>query len=204
MAVTRSPRVASRARKDGTRRRTYTCKEHMHGAGACSVLPFDADEVERMVLGGLDKLVNAGSWAQALLAGREAERTRLAVVVEEATKEAADCERAIEQLASRYDAAVEAGDQAEIDLAKRAWTERRKTAERAGTRQQAAEDALAGAAEQAIEDDEGARAQMWQALSGDLDAVRSERAALNAALRRWFSDFVLGTEDDGELCTRRS
>jgi hypothetical protein len=56
-------------RKDGTRRRTYTCKEHMHGAGACSVLPFDADEVERMVLGGLDKLlVNAGAWAQALLA----------------------------------------------------------------------------------------------------------------------------------------
>ena len=30
----------SGARKDGSRRRTYTCKEHMHGAGACSVRPF--------------------------------------------------------------------------------------------------------------------------------------------------------------------
>ncbi len=188
-------------RKDGSRHRTYTCKEHMHGAGACSVRPFDADEVERTVLGGLDRLlVNAGVWAQALLAGREAERVRLAAVVEDATKEAADCERAIEQLTERYDVAVEAGDQAEIDLAKRAWIERRKTAERAGVRQRAAEDALAAASDQAVEDDEGARARMWQALSGDLDAVRDERAALNAALRRWFSDFVLRREEDGELC----
>jgi DNA invertase Pin-like site-specific DNA recombinase len=189
----------SGARKDGSRRRTYTCKEHMHGAGACSVRPFDAEEVERTVLGGLDMLlVDAGAWAKALLMGRNAQHARLAAVVDEATREAADCERAIEQLAMRYDAALEAGDQAEIDLTKRAWTERRKTAERAVVRQRAAEDALADAGEQIAEDGEAALAWMWQALSGDLDAVRNERAALNAALRRWFSDFVLSRED-GEL-----
>jgi DNA invertase Pin-like site-specific DNA recombinase len=59
-------------RKDGSRRRVYTCRAHMHGAGACSELPFDAEEVERMVLGGLDRLLGESTaWADALLAGEQ-------------------------------------------------------------------------------------------------------------------------------------
>ncbi len=45
-----------------------------------------------------------------------------------------------------------------------------------------------------VEDAEVALARMWQSLTGDLDAVKHERAALNATLRRWFSHFVLHCE----------
>lgn len=187
------------ARKDGTRRRVYTCQTHMHGAGACDTKPFDAEEVERLVLGGLDGLLaDAGSWADALLAGREAERRRLAAEAEAAATDVVECERQIEQLAGRYDNAVAAGNEAAVELAERAWKTRREAAQRAEVRRQAAEDALAAVAEEPIEDADGALARMWQSLSGDLDAVKGERAALNETLRRYFSDFILRREN-GEL-----
>ena len=186
-------------RKDGSRRRTYVCREHMHSAGACLVRPFDATEVERTVVGGLDKLlIDADSWADALLAGREAEIERLTTFVQEAANEVARCERRIEELTARYDRAQESGDEAEIALAKRAWEKHRKTAARAEIRQRAAEDALVAASAQADGDSEAMRARTWQSLFSDLDAVKQDRAALNQALRRWFSDFVLRRED-GEL-----
>jgi DNA invertase Pin-like site-specific DNA recombinase len=190
---------AAGPRKDGSRKRNYVCQRHMHGAGACSVRPFDAVEVERLVLGSLDKLLeDAGAWAQALLAGREGERARLASVVEDATKEGADCERAIGQLTTRYDAALEAGDEAEVDLARRAWRERSEAAERAALRQRAAEDALA--ADEPEPDAELVLARILSALSGEMGAAKSDVAALNGVLRSWFDRFELGrTTEHGRV-----
>jgi site-specific DNA recombinase len=187
-------------RKDGSRRRTYTCVGHMHGAGACDVRPFDADQVERMVLGGLDGLLgDAGAWADALLAGRAAERARLVAMVEAAERETTECERAIERLIGKYDAAVAVDDAAESDLAKRAWTARRETARRAELRRQAAVNALAAAESEPDGDADVALARMWEALSGELDAVKQETAALNAALRRWFARFELRRNANGSV-----
>jgi DNA invertase Pin-like site-specific DNA recombinase len=187
------------ARKDGSRRRVYTCRRHMHEAGACGSKPFDAIEVEALALGGLDRLlVDAGAWAQALLAGRDAERTRLETVARDAAREAADCGRQIEQLIGRYDAAVAAGDETAIEMAQRAWKARREAAKRAEVCKETAEQALISVEEKPVEDGDAALARLWQSLAGDLDAVKGERAALNQALRRWFSDFVLRRED-GEL-----
>jgi DNA invertase Pin-like site-specific DNA recombinase len=187
-------------RKDGSRKRVYTCRTHMHGAGACTALPYDAEQVERMVLGGLDKLLgDAGAWADALLSGREAERVRLTAVVEEAEREAKECEHAIGQLSDRYDAAVSAGDDAEIALAKQAWEGRRQTAKRAALRQKAAADALAAEDRPSEGDADMALARMWEALSGEMDAVKGETAALNAALRRWFERFEFHRDTDGSL-----
>lgn len=66
------------------------------------------------------------------------------------------------------------------------WKGRRQAAKRTGLRQRAAEDALAAAVEQPEGDADVALARMWEALSGELDAVKGETAALNAALGRWF------------------
>jgi site-specific DNA recombinase len=187
-------------RKDGSRRRVYTCRTHMHGAGACSALPFDAEQVERIVLGGLEELLgDAGAWADALLSGRAAERARLMGLVEEAEREQKDSDRAIERLSARYAAAVEEKDDAEIALAKQAWTARHQTAERAALRRQAAVDALAAEVDEPKGDAEIALARMWAALSGELDEVKGETAALNAALRRWFERFELHRDADGRL-----
>jgi DNA invertase Pin-like site-specific DNA recombinase len=187
-------------RKDGTRKRTYVCVTHMHRRDDCPALPYDAEQVERMVIGGLDKLLgDAGAWADSLLAGREAERARLLAEVDEAEHEAKECERVVVQLAGKYEAAVIAGDDAEVALSKQAWEGRRQTAKRAALRQQAATGALAGLVEQPEGDADVALARMWEALSGELDAVKDERAALNAALRRWFERFELHRDADGQL-----
>jgi len=186
-------------RKDGSRKRTYVCVTHMHRRDDCSALPYDAEQVERMVLGGLDKLLgDAGAWADALLTGREAERARLTAEVEEADQEARECERAIEQLVAKYDAAVVEGNEAAIDMAEEAWKGRRRAAKRAGLRQRAAEDALSATGGQPEGDADLALARMWEALSGDLDAVKGETVELNAALTRWFERFELH-RGDGRL-----
>jgi hypothetical protein len=187
-------------RKDGSRKRTYVCVTHMHRRDGCSTLPYDAEQVERMVLGGLDRLLgDAGAWAEALLSGREAERVRLTTVIKEAEQEVKECERASGRLSDRYAAAVSADDEAEIALAKQAWEGRRQTAERATLRQQAAADALAAEARPSEGDADMALARMWEALSGELDAVKGEREALNAALRRWFERFEFHRDADGCL-----
>ena len=46
-----------RVRKDGTRRRTYTCVQHLHRPDGCRAQPHDAEIVERIVLDGLDDLL---------------------------------------------------------------------------------------------------------------------------------------------------
>jgi site-specific DNA recombinase len=179
-------------RKDGTRKRNYVCTTHMHRRDGCSARPYDAEQIEQMVLGGLSELLgNASAWADALLGGREAERTRLTAVVEEAGREMKECERAIEQLSDKYDAAVIAGDEAEIALAKRAWVRRCQIAERASLRQQAATDALAAQVEQPEADADLALAQLWQSLSGGLKAAAGDVKAMNAALQETFDAFEL-------------
>lgn len=59
-------------RKDGTRRRTYTCVTHMHRRDGCAALPFDAEQIESLILSNLDRLLGERrAWADTLLAGRK-------------------------------------------------------------------------------------------------------------------------------------
>ncbi len=186
-------------RKDGSRRRTYVCRTHMHRRDGCSALPFDADTVERMVLGGLDRLLGeGGAWADALLAGRAAERGRLQTEVEAAKAECADCERAIEKLTDLYAAAAITGDENELELARRALPKCRENMQRAGIRLKAAEDALAGL-DDGFEGDGAdlAIARLWQSLSGGLSASAGDVKAMNATLRETFDAFELHRDAGG-------
>ena len=187
-------------RKDGSRKRTYTCVTHMHRRDDCSMTPFDAEIVERMVLDGLDDLLGqVGVWSKALLAARDAQRGRLTAEAEAASVEVAACEAAIEQLSAKYDAAVIAGDEAEIALAKQAWVRRRQTAERAELRQQAATDALGAEDLQPEEDADLALARLCEALSSRLSAAKGDVQAINAVLRDHFDAMHLAVGADGQL-----
>ncbi len=187
-------------RKDGSRRRTYVCRTHMHRRDGCSALPFDADTVERMVLGGLDRLLGEGTaWSDALLAGRAGERARLQTEVAAAAAERDECERAIEKLIDLYDAAALAENENDLELARGALPKRRENMMRAGVRLKAAEDALAGL-DDGLEG-EGADlaiALLWQSLSGGLAASAGDVKAMNATLRETFDAFELH-RDAGEL-----
>jgi DNA invertase Pin-like site-specific DNA recombinase len=185
-------------RKDGSRRRVYTCRVHMHGAGACEAKPFDAELVERMILEGLDQLLgDGGEWATALLVGRGAEHARLEAMGVDAAREAEEADGSIERLSRRYERALTAGDHAEIDLAKRAWATQRQTAERAAVRQRAAEDALAEAVGEPMEDADAMLALVLRAVAGDMAAAEADIAALNNVLRRYFDRFELGCATGG-------
>jgi hypothetical protein len=187
-------------RKDGSRRRVYTCRAHMHGAGVCAELPFDAEEVERMVLGGLDRLLGESTaWSDALLAGRTAERGRLQSEVDAARAELVESKHAIEKLADQYDAAVVAGNEDGIELAQLALAKRRESDRRAKVRLEASESALTGLGEEL--EGEGAElaiARLWRSLSGDLKAAAGDVKAMNQCLRETFDAFELHRRD-GEL-----
>jgi DNA invertase Pin-like site-specific DNA recombinase len=187
-------------RKDGSRRRTYTCRTHMHRPDGCAVTPFDAEIAERMVLDGLDGLLGqAGIWAKALLAGREAQRGRLTTEAEAAAAEVTACEAAIEQIVERYDAAVVAGDESKIELAERAMAQRKLAARQAATRHEAATDALATEDQQPEEDAEVALARLYETLSARLGGARDDVRALNTALREHFDEMRLATGEDGQI-----
>ncbi len=187
-------------RKDGSRQRTYVCRVHMHGAGACDVKPFYAEHVERMILEGLGKLLgDAGEWATALLAGRDAERAQLESIAADAAREATDAENSITRLADRYERALAAGDEAEVNLAKRAWNAQQQVAERAAVRRRAAEDALAATLDEPTEDPDALLARVWRSVAGDMAAAEADVAALNAVLRRYFDRFEIGRATDGDV-----
>jgi hypothetical protein len=172
----------------------------MHRRDGCSALPFDADTVERMVLGGLDRLLGEGTaWSDALLAGRAAERARLQTEVAAAGAERDECEHAIEKLIDLYDAAALADDKDGLELARGALPKRRENMQRAGVRLKAAEDALAGL-DDGLEGDGAdlAIARLWQSLSGGLAASAGDVKAMNATLRETFDAFELH-RDAGEL-----
>src|SRR5438552_5778426 len=106
---------------DGTRRRTSTCRAHLHRRGDCDALPFDAEEVEATVLGGLDRILDRSTaWADAQVAGRGEEQARMKAEVDVADAEIAECEQAMEKLVDDFDAASVADDDATKELTRRA------------------------------------------------------------------------------------
>jgi DNA invertase Pin-like site-specific DNA recombinase len=186
-------------RKDGTRRRTYTCVTHMHRRDGCAALPFDAEQVESLILTNLGRLLGERrAWADTLLAGRKREQARLDGERKRAVDEIAECERAIERLVERYDAAVLSADDAEIDLACTATSGRRQAAEQAKVRLQAATDALTAAEQPETEEsEEMVLARLWESLSASVSNAGDDVKALREALADHFDHFALRHDRDG-------
>jgi DNA invertase Pin-like site-specific DNA recombinase len=187
-----------RVRKDGTRRRTYCCTTHLFRPDGCRVLPYDAELVERMVLGGLDDLLGEGqAWADALLAGRDAERGRLQAEADAARAEREESTRAIEKLADRFDAATMADDGCALELASRSLAKRRKNMQRASTRLQALEGALAAVGDGPAGDGtDFVVAGLWRALSTGMEAAAGDVKAMNGVLRETFAALELHRDGD--------
>ena len=185
-------------RKDGTRRRTYTCVTHMHRRDGCAALPFDAEQVESLILSNLDRLLGERrAWADTLLAGRKQEQARLDGERKRAADEIAECERAIGRLVGRYDTAVLSGDDVEVDLARRAMSGRRQAAEQARVRLQAATDALTASEQpESEQSEEIVLARLWESLSASVGGAGDDVKALREALADHFDHF--GIRHDGE------
>jgi DNA invertase Pin-like site-specific DNA recombinase len=187
---------------DGGRSRFYVCRAHReHHRDArewCPAAPFDATTIDCNVLADLQNLIcDENGFAEALRAGRQAERERLTQVAAQARDEARNAERAAAS-ADRLLADVLEGDDEHVQQALlNAASLKHAQAQRATTRLEAALDALHAMSEQpAGGAADLALGRLWGALSGRLDAADDVRT-VNTALREDFSRFELHHGDGG-------
>jgi hypothetical protein len=159
----------------------------------CADPPWNATEVDRLVLAGIDELLaDADTLRGQLGAGRRAERARLEGEVEKAQQLRTKAQRASAKAMDRYTAALREDDDdaAEINLA--AAKLARKESEAAEATLNAALDALAAPEEV---DDGDVLVRVWAALSGRMKEAQGDVTAMNLALRETFSQFQLYHEN---------
>lgn len=186
-------------RKDAAPIRRYVCPGHRDHAERsphyCPVKAFDAPEVDRLVLRGIDGLLaDADALRSQLGAGHRAERTRLEDEVAKAREDVAKAERVVERAMARYEAALAAEDDEGADINLTAVRRARQDAAAARTRQDAALDALSAPVEV---DDGDVLQRIWEALSGRCAECGDDVQKLNVALREHFDQFELRRDPEG-------
>jgi DNA invertase Pin-like site-specific DNA recombinase len=185
-------------KKDGVRSRAYVCRAHREhhedDVHYCPAMPWDAEAVDRAVLGELGRLLsNMDDLRTQLETGQRAEREKLERVVAEATEAAQVAERAAERATAEF---ADAEDAAERALLKDAAKVKRADAKRAKARADAALDAMTDA-EVAEVDPEAAMRALYERLADQLAAAGEDVKVLNAALRESFARFEL--HGDGRI-----
>ncbi len=184
--------------------RRYICrsrKEHAKGSPHhCDGPTFAADVVDRIVLAGLhDMLADAANLHDRLLAGHNAERERLVKTADDAKRDHDKATKAVMQMEARYAKGAESGQaEAELETILGATQVSRTNAKRAQKRLEAALDAITALGGQpAAEGADAVLERLWRSLSGQLDAVSGDIAAMNALLREWFAAFEISADGKG-------
>jgi DNA invertase Pin-like site-specific DNA recombinase len=182
-----------RPRRDGQRSRFYICRahrdHHRDSAEWCGETPWNAIQVDRMVLSGLDALLgDAAALREQMTAGRRAELDKLAGAAKAASGDAKAAERAAERATAEF---ADAEDDDERALLKDAAKAKRREAAQARTRMDAALDALARAEEEPDADADRALARVWESLSASIADAKGDVKVINAALHERFERFEL-------------
>jgi DNA invertase Pin-like site-specific DNA recombinase len=194
--------TSRRPKADGTRTRSYVCRAHReHHRDAqewCPATPFNATTIDCNVLADLGNLIReTNGFAEALRAGRGAERDGLTNIAAQAQDEARTSERAAERAERRYADSLEGDDEHTHAVLLTAASEKHAQAGRANSRLEAALDALQAVSGEAEGDPAGlALGRLWAALSGRLEAADDVRT-INTALREDFVRFELHHGADG-------
>jgi Recombinase/Recombinase zinc beta ribbon domain len=194
-----------RVRVDGTRSRVYLCRSHrLHhrdSPSRCPEPPYDAIEVDRAVIAGIESLVtDADALSEQLLAGRRAEQERLAQIAQSARDDAAAAERAADRADQRYADALAADDDDACEVLLAAAKRKRSEAKQAQARLDAALDGMTDAAEEHESEQAGdVMSRIWHALSGRINEATGDIKKVNAALGEWFDRFELHHEEDSSI-----
>jgi chromosome segregation ATPase len=131
---------------------------------------------------------DADKLREQLGAGRTAQIERLGRIAADAREEAKKADHVAEKAQARYEQALGEDDDATAEIALAAVRRKRKDAEDARKRLDAALDALDMEPQ---EDDEDVHARVWKALSGSITDADGDVLKLNAALREWFVAFEI-------------
>jgi hypothetical protein len=190
-----------RPRKDGSQRRSYLCKAHIEhdpadSAAWCAAMPFDAVEIDRVVIDGMDQLLGkADTWRRGVTEAARSELDRLDKVAESAQRERHESLRLAELAMADYASAT---DTESRELAADAAKLMRRKADAAEARLTAALDARTVAAEPPDGDEqELAMLRLWEVVSGRLADAKGDAKMVNATLRESFARFELSRETGG-------
>jgi DNA invertase Pin-like site-specific DNA recombinase len=184
----------TRARKDGSRRRVYVCRNHRdHHSDSpnwCHADPFDAVEIDRRILTELEKLLkgDTATLHESLMAGQRAERTKLEAVVQSAKDDLDAATRAGKLATAEF---ADAEDDDERQMLKEAAKLKRAEAKQAQARLTAALDAMSM---EPAADPSKAIARLWDALGSKIEAAAGDAKAVNAALREGLECVWLSSE----------
>jgi len=185
-------------RRDGTRRRTYVCRDH-RGTTSCPARPIDATLIDNAFVANLTGFLgDVEAWRGRLVSSQEAERKRMCGEVERAERGVEEASRVLDQAKARWSAALAAGADDRADAIEAMLPDLRQTLAQATVRLTAARDAL-GSIETTVDVDpllEFFKALSDQ-LSGLVSAASGETKRLNQIVRDFFEKVFLIPEGDG-------
>jgi hypothetical protein len=183
--------TASYRRKDGTRKRTYKCRNYHHNTGVCDQGPVDGALVDAAVTSDLRTLlVDFEAWRGRIEDRHNAERGGLARQVERAEEELAAQAHKTEKVEAKWSEYL-ATDERKADLVLPMVERERTELAEAEVRARAARDAFASVPTEAPVDAMlDFMSALQRAITGRLDDTDS-LAEVNVALRELFSCFRL-------------
>ncbi len=193
------PETSSYRRKDGSRQRTYVCRNVELKTGACGAPAVDAELVDAHVVNGLGAyLGDFEAWRDRLTTGYASERIRLEREVAKAEEYLAEGERIAAKRDRLPDLAEDEGEMREaLRLVREGKEERDRRAARLEAARRALDEVPTEAPADAMLDFYN---ELGEAVRGRLDGANT-LSRVNDALRDLFFGFVLeapGTHPDGD------
>lgn len=185
-----------RRRRDGSIARHYTCRAHREhhrdDPGWCVCERFDASEVDREVIDGIQGLLrDTTELLRQLEGGQRAERAKLERIAAEASKAAQAAEVAAERATAEFASATDADERS---LLRDAAKLKRAEAKRERSRADAALDALT---DEKVPDPVASASALHERLTEAVASANGDVKVLNAALREQFEAFALSRLPDG-------
>ncbi len=188
------------ARKDASRARRYVCRTHRVRPRDCEAAPIDAGIVDRAFVANLTGFLgDVEAWRGRLVESREAERARLLDEVDRALAHCASENAKTGRLRSRYELALQEGDDAGAEELLAMLRGRQAERNQAERRVRAAKDALASTQQE--RNDVDSLLDFYNRLSAELDGRVSDACGdirrLNVIVREFFVAVTLTAYSQG-------
>jgi DNA invertase Pin-like site-specific DNA recombinase len=184
-----------RRKSDGERARKYVCANYHGATGVCDQKPLDAVQVDAAVVEYLDRLfIDVETWAEELAKGADAQRSGLDSALAAAREKIGATERLHEKVRLRWRKAIDAGNDAEAEMATDSLVELK--AELADAREQEAATLRALAALEDEPTPTDAALDLYNELAAAIRSGGDSLGELNERLRGKFEEFRLDQVDD--------
>lgn len=178
-------------RKDGTKKRSYSCQNAHLGTGLCDASPIDASVVDQAVIAALpDLFPDFDRWRDSVTAAHDTERDRLLGELDRATADFKKVENTLTKVEAQWTEFVESGDTDSASTVLPIVKKHRKSVTQAKSRLKATQDAL-----KSLTDDPPTNTMLdfanslQAALRGRLESSGGSIREINQMLRELFVEF---------------